>query len=82
MITWFPKSLMLQFFKAANVYFLIVTILTAMPFSPKPPESQFLTFAVVLFFTMLKEGYEVLLKFNLPIENYFLYISINLNISI
>ena len=34
-ITWFPKSLMIQFLRAANIYFLIVTILTAMPFSPK-----------------------------------------------
>lgn len=58
-ITWFPKSLLIQFFRAANIYFLIITILTAMPFSPKPPESQFLTFAAVLFFTMIKEGYEV-----------------------
>lgn len=36
-ITWFPKSLMIQFFRAANIYFLLVTILTAMPFSPKVP---------------------------------------------
>lgn len=35
MITWFPKSLMIQFLRAANIYFLIITILTAMPFSPK-----------------------------------------------
>lgn len=34
-ITWFPKSLMMQFFRAANVYFLIITVLSAMPFSPQ-----------------------------------------------
>jgi hypothetical protein len=29
-----------------------------MPFSPKAPASMIGTFAMVLFFTMLKEGYE------------------------
>jgi len=59
LVTWFPKSLMFQFLRIANIYFLIITILTAMPFSPKKPETMFLTFSVVLFLTMLKEGYEV-----------------------
>ena len=34
-INWFPKSLLIQFMKSANIYFLIITVLTAMPFSPK-----------------------------------------------
>lgn len=58
-MTWFPKSLLLQFLRIANIYFLVITILTAMPFSPKMPQTMFMTFSAVLFLTMLKEGYEV-----------------------
>lgn len=48
-ITWFPKSLMIQFLRAANIYFLIVTILTAMPFSPKVKP-------IILFILLLKKN--------------------------
>ena len=58
MLTWAPLSLGYQFKRAANVYFLIITILTIMPFSPKRPASMIGTFAMVLIFTMLKEAYE------------------------
>lgn len=58
LLSWAPKSLLLQFKRAANIYFLIISILTAMPFSPKKPASMIGTFATVLFFTMLKEAYE------------------------
>ena len=51
-------SLLLQFKRAANVYFLLITILTIMPFSPKSPESQIGTFAFILIISMLKEAYE------------------------
>jgi hypothetical protein len=37
---------------------LIISVLTAMPFSPKNPFSMAGTFATVIIFTMLKEGYE------------------------
>jgi len=47
-----------QFKRAANIYFLMITILTAQYFSPKSPGSMIGTFAAVLFFTMLKEAYE------------------------
>lgn len=57
-ITWIPKSLFMQFRRAANIYFLIISILTSMPFSPKNPVSMIGTFAGVLIFTMLKELYE------------------------
>jgi phospholipid-transporting ATPase len=57
-LTWFPKSLLMQFMRIANVYFLIISILTVMPFSPKNPYSQLATFAIVLIFTMLKEAWE------------------------
>ncbi len=58
LITWIPKSLLLQFLRAANVYFLIVCILTFFPFSTKTPATQCGTFALVLFITMIKEGVE------------------------
>jgi len=32
---WIPKSLILQFKRAANIYFLIISILTCLSFSPK-----------------------------------------------
>jgi hypothetical protein len=58
LITWAPLSLLFQFKRAANIYFLMITILTAQYFSPKSPASMIGTFAAVLFFTMLKEAYE------------------------
>ena len=48
----------MQFQRAANVYFAVITVLTSMSFSPKAPASMIGTFAAVLFFTMLKEAYE------------------------
>ena len=57
-LTWAPLSLLFQFKRAANIYFLIITILTAMPFSPKTVASMAGTFVLVLVFTMLKEAYE------------------------
>ena len=58
LVTWAPKSLLLQFRRAANVYFLIICILSFNSFSPKTPTSMVGTFAAVIFFTMLKEGFE------------------------
>lgn len=58
LLTWAPLSLLFQFKRAANVYFLIITILTTMPFSPKRPASMIGTFTLVLVFTMFKEAYE------------------------
>lgn len=57
-LTWFPLSLLFQFKRAANIYFLIISVLTCMPFSPKTPASMIGTFAMVLFFTQIKEAYE------------------------
>lgn len=58
--TWPFQSLFIQFKRVSNVYFLIITILTFMSFSPKDPTSMIGTFAFVLVFTMLKEAYEVI----------------------
>ncbi len=58
-LTWIPKSLLLQFKRAANIYFLIISILTGFNFSPKNPITMSMTFGIVLVFTMFKEAYEV-----------------------
>jgi magnesium-transporting ATPase (P-type) len=57
-ITWAPKSLIMQFKRAANIYFLIVTILTFLSFSPVEPASMIATFIFVLACTMVKEAIE------------------------
>ncbi|CAI2370023.1 unnamed protein product [Moneuplotes crassus] len=57
-ITWAPLSLLYQFTRAANIYFLWISILTCMPFSPKAPASMIGTFSGVLIFTMFKELFE------------------------
>ena len=59
-LSFFPKSLFLQFQKAANIYFLIVSIFSCMYFSPKDPFSFIATFAFVLLASQLKEAYEPL----------------------
>jgi len=59
--TWYSwpfLSLLYQFKRAANIYFLVISILTCMPFSPKNPASMIGTFAGILVFTMFKELYE------------------------
>ena len=57
-ITWMPKSLLIQFLRINNVYFLIMSILSTFPFSPKNPYTLGGTLGLVLIFTMFKEGYE------------------------
>lgn len=70
-LTWAPLSLLYQFKRLANVYFLIITVLTFMSFSPKAPASMAGTFGLVLFFTMLKEAYEVRILSPLkPLQDY------------
>ena len=56
--TWAPLSLIFQFKRSANIYFLVISVLTLMPFSPKTPASMVGTFAAVLVFTMIKEAWE------------------------
>jgi len=59
--TWYSflaLSLLYQFTRVANIYFLIISILTTMPFSPKSPGSMIGTFSAVLIFTMFKELFE------------------------
>lgn len=58
LISFLPNSLLFQFRRAANIYFLIVSIMTCFNFSPKKPSSMIGTFAFVLIATMIKEGFE------------------------
>ena len=58
MATLIPKSLFYQFTRVSNIYFLIVSILTCLSFSPKEPTSMIGTFVFVLVFTMLKDALE------------------------
>ena len=51
-------SFLFQFTRAANFYFLIITVLTCLKTSPRDPKTQILTFAMMLLVTMLKEAYE------------------------
>ena len=62
-LTWAPFSLLFQFKRAANLYFLFISILTLQSFSSKSPASMIGTFSFVLFLTMLKEGFENYLRY-------------------
>ena len=53
-----PKNLFEQFHKKANVYFLIITILSFTDISPKTWVVSLLPLLFVLFVSMVKEAYE------------------------
>lgn len=57
-LTWLPKSLFAQFMRAANRYFLFVSCLVFVPFSPTSWSSTALPFAGVLLWSALKDLYE------------------------
>ena len=57
-LSFLPLSLIIQFRRAANIYFLIISILTCLDFSPKKPSSMIGTFVFVLIATMIKEFFE------------------------
>ena len=56
--SFFPKSLFEQFRRAANIYFLIIAILTFTPLSPSSPVSSVLPIALVIVAAMAKEAIE------------------------
>uniref|UniRef100_A0A0G4HNZ7 Uncharacterized protein n=1 Tax=Chromera velia CCMP2878 TaxID=1169474 RepID=A0A0G4HNZ7_9ALVE len=58
LLTWIPTSLFYQFRRSANIYFLVVVVLTFLPFSPKHPAPIAATFGFVVFFAVMKDGYE------------------------
>lgn len=57
-LTWLPKSLMYQFQRTANIYFLYISCLVIWPWSPKNWKSKIFPFAGVLLWTALKDLYE------------------------
>ncbi len=58
-ITFLPKSLLIQFRRLANIYFLITAIIQFIPaVSPLTPWSGILPLAFVLAISMLREGIE------------------------
>eukprot|EP01022_Parablepharisma_sp_SALTPOND_P033355 TRINITY_DN88560_c0_g1_i1.p1 TRINITY_DN88560_c0_g1~~TRINITY_DN88560_c0_g1_i1.p1 ORF type:complete len:1431 (-),score=165.41 TRINITY_DN88560_c0_g1_i1:96-4388(-) len=58
-LTFLPKSLLIQFTRFANVYFLVIAILQSIPqISPLNPLSGILPLVFVLVISMIREGIE------------------------
>lgn len=57
-LSFLPLSIIYQFKRIANIYFLIISILTCLSFSPKNPSSMVGTFGFVLLVSLFKELYE------------------------
>jgi len=58
LLTWIPLSLMHQFKRIANVYFLFICTIVVFPWSPKSWHSKLGPFILVLFWTACKDMYE------------------------
>jgi magnesium-transporting ATPase (P-type) len=56
--TWIPLSLMHQFKRVANVYFLFICVIVCFPWSPKTWHSKLGPFILVLMWTACKDMYE------------------------
>ena len=58
-LSFIPKSIIVQFKRLANVYFLVIAILQSIPIiSPLHPITGWFPLAFVLFVSMCREGYE------------------------
>ena len=57
-ISWIPKSILIQFLRLNNVYYLVLSCLSFFEFSPKNPYSISATLIGVILFTMIKDGIE------------------------
>ena len=57
-LSWLPLSLLMQFTRLGNIYLLIISVLTLMPFTTKSPAALIGTFSLVLFLSCVKEGIE------------------------
>ena len=70
LITFLPFSLLLQFRRYANFYFLACAILQSIPIiSPLSPLSAILPLAFVLSLSMAREGYEDYKRYKSDKEN-------------
>ncbi|XP_017603619.1 phospholipid-transporting ATPase 3 [Gossypium arboreum] len=56
--TFLPKGLYEQFRRVANLYFLMVSILSATPYSPVHPITNMVPLSLVLLFSLIKEAFE------------------------
>ena len=62
-LTFFPKSILLQFERYANIYFLFTAIFQSIPqISPLHPFSAIAPFVFVIALAVLREGYEDYLR--------------------
>ncbi|KAL7181751.1 hypothetical protein ACSBR1_040618 [Camellia fascicularis] len=57
-LTFLPKGLFEQFRRVANLYFLMISILSATPISPVSPITNVLPLSIVLFVSLVKEAWE------------------------
>ena len=58
-ITFLPKSLIIQFLRPANIYFLIIAIIECIPLiSPLSPLNAILPLILVLSVSLIREGIE------------------------
>ncbi|XP_010255676.1 PREDICTED: phospholipid-transporting ATPase 3-like [Nelumbo nucifera] len=56
--TFLPKGLFEQFRRVANLYFLMISILSATPISPVHPITNVVPLSLVLFVSLVKEAFE------------------------
>ncbi|GLT86354.1 hypothetical protein SLE2022_044990 [Rubroshorea leprosula] len=56
--TFLPKGLYEQFRRVANLYFLMVSILSATPYSPVHPVTNVVPLSLVLLVSLIKEAFE------------------------
>ncbi|XAR64986.1 Phospholipid-translocating ATPase [Bertholletia excelsa] len=57
-LTFLPKGLFEQFRRVANLYFLMISILSSTPVSPVSPITNVLPLSIVLFVSLVKEAWE------------------------
>ncbi|XP_019164546.1 PREDICTED: phospholipid-transporting ATPase 3-like [Ipomoea nil] len=57
-LTFLPKGLFEQFRRVANLYFLMISILSCTPVSPVSPITNVLPLSLVLFVSLIKEAWE------------------------
>ncbi|KAJ4973795.1 hypothetical protein NE237_006969 [Protea cynaroides] len=57
-LTFLPKGLFEQFRRVANLYFLLISILSTTPISPVHPVTNVVPLSLVLFASLVKEAFE------------------------
>ncbi|XP_057948489.1 phospholipid-transporting ATPase 3 isoform X2 [Malania oleifera] len=57
-LTFLPKGLFEQFRRVANLYFLMISILSVTPISPVQPITNMVPLGLVLFISLVKEAFE------------------------